>query len=420
MRRVAITGLGAVTPVGNDAEQTWNALVAGRSGVRQISSFDAATFPVRIAGMVTDFELGHWVPPQRDHRYLGRAARFGLAAAAQALADAGIDADTYAAAERGVLIGCHAARPGPEEFAEVARVRAESDNHELYRFPPSSVVRSLPNVGTTAIARLAGCQSVVASTSTACSASAHALGEAFHRIQDGDERLIISGGYDALTNWLDLTGFSQLGALTADYNDDPTHASRPFDAERNGFVLGEGAVIVVLEDLESALARGARIHAELVGYASSQNAYRITDAPPDGGQAATAMRRALENAGLEPADVDYVVAHGTGTPGNDLSETMAVKAVFEADAYRLVVSSPKSMTGHLTAAAGALNLLAAVGALRDHIVPPTVNLEHPDPKLDLDYVPHEARSTTVRAALVNAFAFGGTNASFAVRPAPEV
>jgi 3-oxoacyl-[acyl-carrier-protein] synthase II len=226
---------------------------------------------------------------------------------------------------------------------------------------------------------------------------------------------MIAGGCDSLTTYLDVLGFSLLGALTTEYNDDPERASRPFDRERSGFVLGEGAVVAVLEEWNAARARGATLYAELVGYGSSLNAYRITDAPPDGSGPILAIANALKESGLRADEVDYVVAHGTSTPGNDLCETMALKEVFGPDAYRLAVSSPKSMTGHLTAATGGLNLLAAVCALRDQLVPPTINYEHPDPRLDLDYVPNRARPMPVRAALVNAFAFGGTNAALVVR-----
>jgi 3-oxoacyl-[acyl-carrier-protein] synthase II len=226
---------------------------------------------------------------------------------------------------------------------------------------------------------------------------------------------MIAGGTDALTTWLDLLGFSLLGALASGHDDAPERASRPFDASRSGFVLGEGAVVVVLEDWRAAEERGARIHAELCGFGSSLNAYRITDSPPDGGGAIRAMAAAIEDAGLTPAAIDYVAAHGTGTLGNDLSETVALKEVFGPAAYDVAISSPKSMAGHLTSAAGGLNLLAALGALREQVVPPTINLDRPDPKLDLDYVPHQARARRVRAALVNAFAFGGTNAALVVR-----
>jgi len=265
------------------------------------------------------------------------------------------------------------------------------------------------------IAALGNCQGPMISVSTACTASAHSVGEAYRRIQDGDAKLMITGGFDALTSWLDVLGFALLGALTDEYNDEPARGSRPFSADRSGFVLGEGSVVAVLEDLEEAQKRGAHIYAEVVGYSSTMNAYRITDAPPDGGGAVTAMGNALRESGLRTDEVDYVAAHGTGTPGNDFSETTAIKKVFGDDAYKLTVSSAKSMTGHMTAAAGALSVLIASCAMRDSKVPPTINLENPDPKLDLDYVPNKAKERKVRAAMLNAFAFGGTNASVVVR-----
>lgn len=250
--------------------------------------------------------------------------------------------------------------------------------------------------------------------STACSGSGHAIGEAFRAIQEGDATLMVVSGFDSLTSWMDVLGFSLLGALTDRYNDDPQAASRPFDGERSGFVLGEGGVLFVLEELESALARGARVHAEVLGYGSSLNAWRITDSPPDGSGAIESMARAIADAGVGTADIDYVVAHGTSTHGNDQSETVAIKKVFGDDAARLVISSPKSMAGHLTSAGAALNVLAAVGAIRESLVPPTINLTSPDRKLDLDYVPNTARERPVSHALINAFAFGGTNISLVV------
>jgi 3-oxoacyl-[acyl-carrier-protein] synthase II len=245
--------------------------------------------------------------------------------------------------------------------------------------------------------------------STACSGSGHAIGEAYRTIQDGDADLMLAGGYDSLTTWLDVLGFSLLGALARDHNDDPRSASRPFDAHRSGFVLGEGAVAVVLEERGHARARGAAVLAEILGYGCTLNAWRITDSPPDGSGAIEAMQEALRDASIEPAGVDYVVAHGTSTPGNDAAETTAIKKVFGAHARRLMVSSPKSIAGHLTAAAAGLNLLAAVGAIRDGVVPPTINLRTPDRGFDLDYVPLHARRAAVHTAMINAFAFGGTN-----------
>jgi 3-oxoacyl-[acyl-carrier-protein] synthase II len=413
MRRVAITGLGAVTPLGTDAPATWAGLAAGRSGVGALTSFDASTFDVRIAGHVEGFTPPADVPG----RHLSRAAAFAVAAAKEALRDAGetvTGGDPYAV---GVALGGTVGRPELQELVDMSHRLAASDGADIPRQSPRDVLRRNQNVALSWVARVAGATGPLISVSTACAGSAHALGEAYRRIQEGDTTVMLAGGFDALTTWMDVLGFSLLGALTTAHNDDPGAACRPFDATRGGFVLGEGAVVAVLEDWDTAVARGADIKAELAGYGSTLNAYRITDSPPDGGGAITAMHGALDDAGLRPEDIDYVAAHGTGTPGNDASETTAVKAVFGPHAHRLSISSPKSMTGHLTSAAGGVNLVAAIGALREQVVPPTINLHHPDPALDLDYTPNEARPREVRAALVNAFAFGGTNACLVLRRA---
>jgi 3-oxoacyl-[acyl-carrier-protein] synthase II len=288
---------------------------------------------------------------------------------------------------------------------------------QFYRQPPGQVLLRNQNVGIAAIAKAAHCRGPVISVSTACAGAAHAIGEGYRRVLDGECTAVVAGGFDSLTTWMDVLGFSLLGALTDQYNDEPERACRPFDAGRAGFVLGEGAVMAVLEDWSIAMARGAHIHGEVVGYGSSLNAYRITDSPPDGGGAVSAMRSALSESGLPAADVDYVVAHGTGTHGNDLSETAAIKAVFGPSAHHVAISSPKSMTGHLTSAAAGINLLAALGAIREGLIPPTINLENADPRLDLDYVPLRAREREVNTVMVNAFAFGGTNASLVIRRA---
>ncbi len=414
MRRVAITGVGAVTPVGNDAATTWANLVAGRGGVGMLTTFDASTFPVRIGGQVRDFTLRDHVPEAAGWRHLSRAGQFGLAAAAEALRASGVTPTTYDSGECGVAMGGSVGRPELQQVVDIGYLRERTGNREIFRHPPGDVLLRDQNVPAAAMARLACCTGPMVGVSTACSGSGHAIGEAFRHIQEGDATLMLAGGFDALTTWMDLLGFSLLGALTDRYNDDPGRASRPFDADRSGFVIGEGAVVVVLEELSAARARGAPVLAELLGYSSTLNAYRITDSPPDGRGAIQAMAQSLAESGLGPAGIDYVVAHGTGTPGNDVSETTAIKEVFGADAYRLVVSSPKSMTGHLTSASAALNLLVALGAIRHSIVPPTVNLDTADPKLDLDYVPRVARPMPVSGVMVNAFAFGGTNTCLVV------
>lgn len=414
-RRVAITGLGAVTPVGNDAQSTWLALVAGQSGIGRITTFRPDRSPVRIAGLVKGFDIASYLPTPSLRRHLSRAASFGVAAFLQAMADAQAGAETYAPYERGIAIGCGVTWPPLQEISDMLAVIDASGGQRYPVQAPGDVLARSHNAGMATMALLHDCQGPMISLSTACASSAHAIGEAFRRIQEGEAKLMAAGGYDAMTSYLDVMGFALLGALTTQYADQPHRASRPFDRGRSGFVLGEGAVVVVLEEWEAARERGAHIYAELAGYGTSLNAWRITDSPPDGGGAILAMARALEESGMDTAEMDYVAAHGTGTPGNDLSETAALKAVFGPHAHRLAISSPKSMTGHLTAAAGALNLLAAVGAIRDQVVPPTINLEEPDPRLDLDYVPNQSRSMAVRSAMVNAFAFGGTNASLVVR-----
>jgi 3-oxoacyl-[acyl-carrier-protein] synthase II len=414
VRRVVITGIGAVTPVGRDAESSWESLKAGRSGVRRIDYYDVSTFPVQIAGICDDFDLSQ-LPDQEAARYLHRGERFGVAAAAEALRNADIDSGSYAPERVGIAIGGSVDRPELQEFSDAFAVRATSEGRELHRFPPIQTLLNSQNTACAEIARVAGADGPVIGISTACTASAHSIGEAFRLIQDDEVDMMVAGGFDALTTWCDLLGFSLLGALTTQYNDDPEHASRPFDRDRSGFVLGEGGVVVILEEQEAAEARGAKILAELVGYGSSLNRYRMTDPPPDGGGGVIAMNAALREAGLEPGDVDYVVAHATSTPAGDVSETVAIKRVFGDDSRRIVVTSPKSMTGHTTCAASALNLLAGVFAMRDGVVSPTINVDNRDPECDLDCVPNEARELDVGVVLVNGFAFGGTNGALAVK-----
>lgn len=414
-RRVAVTGLGAVTPVGNTARSTWDALVSGRSGIGPITTFSPDQYPVRIAGMVKDFDLSHSLPDASQRRHLPRSAGFGVAAFLEAVQDAGFTAETYLPEERGIAVGSTVKWPELQQLSDMLSLIHTTQGRQLPRLAPSDVLTRDRNIGIATMALLGNCQGPMINISTACASSAQAIGEAFRRIQAGEAKLMVAGGYDAMTSYIDVLGFSLLGALTTNYNDDPQRASRPFDRDRSGFVLGEGAVMAVLEDWETAQERGACLYAELVGYSSSLNGYRITDSPPDGGGAIQVMARALQEATLQTSEVDYVVAHGTSTPGNDASETVAIKTVFGLDAYRLAISSPKSMTGHLTAAAGGLNLLVAVGALRDQIAPPTINQETPDPELDLNYVPNRAKPMPIRAAMANAFAFGGTNSALIVR-----
>lgn len=424
-RRVAVTGVGAVTPLGVDAPATWEGLVAGRNAIGALTTFDCTTFPVRIAGLVPDsFDPATAIPAGADQRWVSRPGLFGLAAVGEALRSAGLDPLTeapYPPADRGVAMGASVGRPDLTMVLKVSELRSRTGQSDAFVRPaPSATLTGNQNLALNAMVRMIGATGPMVGIHTACAGSGHALGEAFRLIQEGDARMMVAGGYDSLTTWADILGFGLLGAMTDRYNDNPAAASRPFDADRSGFVIGEGAVAFVLEDLESALDRGAPILGELLGYGSTMNAWRITDSPPDGAGAIEAMESALSESGLGTGDIDYIAAHGTSTPGNDVSETRAIKKVFGDDAYRLVVSSPKSMAGHLTAGAAALNLLAALGAIRDSVVPPTLNLDTPDRALDLDYVPHRARPMPVRAAMINALAFGGSNTCLVVGAPPHI
>ncbi|WP_100524846.1 beta-ketoacyl-[acyl-carrier-protein] synthase family protein [Mycobacteroides abscessus] len=414
-RRVVITGMGAVTPLGNDVPSTWQGLVDGRSGVGQLTTIDTTGFQVTIAGQVKDFRLADVVPDSVGLRHLLRPGTFGVGAAWEALGDAAVDTHTYDSADMGVAMGACIDRPDLQWLVDVGALRDKTGRDDAFiPYPPSDALAYSQNIAAAAMARMLDATGPMLGVSTACSSSGHAIGEAFRSLQEGDATLMLAGGYDSLTTWLDVLCFNLLGALTRDYNDTPERASRPFDADRSGFVLGEGGVVFVLEELEAARARGARILAEILGYGTSLNAWRMTDSPPDGSGAIESIQAAIGDAGLEPSDIDYVVAHGTSTPGNDLSETMAIRKVFGDDAERLVISSPKSMAGHLTAAAAGLSVLAAVGAINHSVVPPTINQETPDRRLGLDFVPNTARERDVRHVLVNAFAFGGTNVGLVV------
>ncbi|MBF9070603.1 beta-ketoacyl-[acyl-carrier-protein] synthase family protein [Streptacidiphilus fuscans] len=414
-RRVVVTGVGAVTPLGNDAPSTWQGLTEGRSGVGQLTTIDTTGFQVTIAGEVKDFRLDDAVPGSVGLRHLLRPGTFGVGAAWEALRDAGVDKETYDGADMGVAMGACVDRPDLQWLVDVGALRDRTGKEDAFTtYAPSDALAYSQNIASAAMARMLDATGPMLGVSTACSASGHAVGEAFRSIQEGDAKLMLAGGYDSLTTWLDVLCFGLLGALTKEYNEDPQRASRPFDAERSGFVLGEGSVVLVLEDLEAARARGARILAEILGYGTSLNAWRMTDSPPDGSGAVESIQAAIADAGLEPADIDYVVAHGTSTSGNDLSETTAIKKVFGDDAERLLISSPKSMAGHLTAASAALSLFTAIGAINHGLVPPTINQETPDRRLGLDFVPNTARKRDVRHALVNAFAFGGTNVALVV------
>jgi len=389
-RKVVVTGMGMITPIGQDVPTSWQALVEGQSGVGPIRRFDASGFPVTFAAEV-DALSGE---DQADLK-----ARLATTAVQEAMRQSG--SLPYDPERVGVCLGSEAARPSLPVVARRYR------SGELPRF--SELVRNAAHAPTEIVADLVGAQGIQSTVSTACTSSSQAVGEGFLRICRGEMDAMVVGGVDVLVGPLMITGFSLLGALST-RNDDPQGASRPFDAGRDGFVLGEGAGFLVLEEEQRALERGAEILVELSGFGCSSNAWRITDSPPDGRGAAQAMSLALESAGLTPADVGYVNAHGTSTPMNDPSETRGLHRVFGEQGGPWV-SSTKSMMGHLVAACGAVEAVVAAMAIREGVLPPTINLNNPDPQCQLKHVPNEARALKVDHALTNAFGFGGSNGS---------
>jgi 3-oxoacyl-[acyl-carrier-protein] synthase II len=407
-RRVVVTGLGAISPLGLNAEETWRAAVAGRSGVGPITRFDASTFPVRFAAEVKGFAADRYIRSRASRRVLSRPAAFGLAAAEMAWADA--DFREPPARERvGAVLGSCMDALSVERTEEILRIHGEGIAPERAVSDPLVCLRDASPTGTAQIAAEIGAEGPNVSVYVACASGTQALGIAAGLIRRGEADIILSGGFDSMVTEWDILLFATMGAVST-RNSNPEGASRPFDKSRDGFVMGEGAGILVMEELEHARNRGATVYAELLGYGSSMDAFRITDTPPDGEGAAAAMSRAIEDAGLRPADVQYINAHGTSTPDNDRSETRAIKSVFGDHAYAIPVSSTKSMTGHLIAAAGGLEAVLTLLDVRDGMLPPTINLEDADPDCDLDYVPGRARKASVTVALSNSFGFGGSNA----------
>lgn len=429
MRRVVVTGLGMVAPNGIGRRQFWEACVEGRSGVRRITQFDATRHPVGVAAEVREdaLDLNPFLRNglKKSLKTMGRAARFGLAAAGLALADSGLDheLDRMDPTRVGVAMGTGVV---PYDLPELTRTirRATNDQGELdtkqlgalgtTAVEPQWILRQLPNLIAAYISLLVNAQGPNTTITTACSAATQAIGEAFRLIQRGDADVMLAGGADSRIDPLMLLAYASLGALSPAHRE-ATEVSRPFDARRDGFVMGEGAGVLILEDAERAKARGATIYAEIAGYGSSFDAHGITKPEPQGHGAARAIRWALQEARLDAQDVDYIAAHGTSTRLNDIMETNAVKQVFGERAKKLPLSSIKSMIGHLIGAAGAASAVAAALTLHDGVVPPTINYDEPDPVCDLDYVPNQAREIPVRTALTNSFGFGGQNASLVLR-----
>jgi 3-oxoacyl-[acyl-carrier-protein] synthase II len=403
-RRVVVTGLGALTPVGNTAEEFWSSLTHGRSGIGPITRFDPTGFPTRIAGEVRNFDPLNFVD-KKEARRLDPYLQYAVAGAVLAVQDAGLDTGKVDATRFGVMIG-----------SGIGGITTLLENHKTLlergpdRVSPFFIPMLIINMASGLVSMRFGAKAPNSSVVTACATGNHAIGDAFKIIQRGDADIMIAGGAEAIILPLTIAGFCAVKAMTT-RNDEPQRASRPFDAERDGFVCSEGAGIVVLESREHALRRDARIYAELRGYGMSGDAHHMTAPDPEGDGAFRSMEAALRDAAIPPGDVGYVNAHGTSTPYNDKFETMAIKRVFGDHARRLAVSSTKSMTGHLLGAAGGIEAIATVLALHHGVLPPTINYEHPDPECDLDYVPNHARKQDVEFAASNAFGFGGTNAT---------
>jgi 3-oxoacyl-[acyl-carrier-protein] synthase II len=407
-RRVVMTGAGAVTPVGNTAEEFWASLLAGRSGIGPITRFDASQMPTRIAGEIKGFDPLKYID-KKDDRKFDRFLKYAIACATMAVEDAGLKTDRVDATRFGVLVGSGIG--GIETLLEQYAILTEKGPD---RVSPFFVPMIIVNMASGVVSMRFGARGPNSSVVTACATGNHAIGDAMRIIQRGDADVMIAGGAEAIIVPLTIAGFCQMKAMST-RNDDPTKASRPFDAERDGFVCGEGGGLVVLESLEHARAREARIYAEIVGYGMTGDAHHMTAPDPEGDGAARAMAAALRDAALEPSSVGYINAHGTSTPYNDKFETIAIKRVFGVHAKKLAVSSTKSMTGHLLGAAGGIEAIATAFALHHGMLPPTMNYEKPDPDCDLDYIPNQARKQEIEVALSNAFGFGGTNATLAFR-----
>lgn len=408
LQRVVVTGLGAITPIGNDVSSYWEGLSTARNGVAGITLFDASRHACRFAAEVKDFDPSAWLEPKESKRW-DRFCQFGVIAAKQAVAHAGLTIDESNQHRVGTAIGSGVGGLlMMETQAHVLKDRGPD------RVSPFCVPMMIPNMATGLTAIALGAKGPSSAVATACAAGSNAIGDAYRLIQLGLADVMVAGGAESAITPLGVAGFASAKALSF-RNDDPTTASRPFDAERNGFVIGEGAGVIVLESLEHAQARGAQILAEVVGYGMTCDAHHITSPTPGGGGGAEAMRLALKDARLEPEAVDYVNAHGTSTQANDSNETSAIKSALGDWAYQIPVSSTKSMTGHLLGGSGGIEAVAAVLAIEHNLVPPTINYQNPDPACDLDVVPNQAREHTLNVVLSNSFGFGGHNVCLAFR-----
>jgi 3-oxoacyl-[acyl-carrier-protein] synthase II len=402
-QRVVVTGLGLITPLGVGVDVSWQRLLEGRSGIRRITQFDAAQFPTKIAGEVEGFNPEEFIEA-KEIKKMDRFIHFAFAAATMAMSDSGLKITEKNAERTGVIVG--SGMGGLHTIEHYHSVFLEKGPR---RISPFFIPMLVVNLASGQISIRFGAKGPNSAVATACATGSHAIGDAYKIIQRGDADAMLAGGTEAVITPLGIGGFNAMKALST-RNEEPEKASRPFDADRDGFIMGEGAGIIILESLESAMERGARVYAEVAGYGMTADAYHITSPAPGGEGAARCMAIALKDAGIHPSEVNYVNAHGTSTKYGDELETQAIKKVFGEDAYRTAISSTKSMTGHLLGAAGGVEAVISILSICHDTVAPTINLDNPDPECDLDYVPHKARKTTVNCALTNSFGFGGTNA----------
>ncbi len=411
-RRVVITGMGALTPIGNDVPAFWDSLVNGRSGITRITIFDPARTASKVAGEIKGFDADA-IMPKKEVRRNDRYVHFAWAAVAEAMRDAGLEnpiTDEALAWRTGTIIGS-----GIGGINTMIRDVIEAHELGVERVGPFLVTAMIPDMAAGYVAIYANARGPNYATVSACSSANHAIGDSLNIIRRGDADIMIAGGAEAGIGEIPVGAFSAMRALSTNCNEQPEKASRPFDAQRDGFVMADGAGVLVLEELEHARGRGATIHAEVIGYGATDDASHITLPAPGGRGAVESMRIAIADAGLTTDDIDYINAHGTSTPPNDRSETAAIKTLFDERAYKVPISSTKSMTGHLMGAGGGVEAIATIQTINTGIIPPTINLDHPDPDCDLDYVPHEARQAEVTVGMSNSFGFGGHNATLVFR-----